>query len=141
MSANTVAAFDSTLHKTNTWLKEVMEQLDWQDYQRAYRALRAVLHALRDRLTIEEATDLGAQLPMLVRGIYYEGWNPTHTPITDRKRDKFLRDVADEFGGDVIADAEQITCAVFKVLEKHVTEGEINDVRQALPAAIRRLWT
>ena len=141
MSTTTVGAFDRTLHKANIWLKDVMVQLDWQDYQRAYRALRAVLHALRDRLTIEEATDLGAQLPMLVRGIYYEGWNPTHTPVAARRRDEFLRDVAVEFGGDLDLDTEPIARAVFSVLEQHVTEGEIDDVRQALPAAIRKLWT
>lgn len=140
MSTNTINAFDNTIQKTNTWLKDVMSELDWTDYQRAYRALRAVLHALRDRLTVEEATDLGAQLPMLVRGFYYEGWNPSHTPVAERKRHEFLGHVAGQLRDDG-ADPEQISRAVFKVLTKHVSQGEINDVRQSLPEPIRTLWT
>ena len=67
--------FDGTLQKTNVWLNDIMNELDWQEHPyKAYLALRTVLHTLRDRLTIEEAVQLGAQLPMLVRGFYYEGW-------------------------------------------------------------------
>ena len=70
MSQTGLSAFDSTIHTTNVWLQEVMERLGWQDRHRAYLALRAVLHALRDRLTVEEVAPSGAQLPMLMRGFY-----------------------------------------------------------------------
>jgi len=76
MSQTGVAAFDSTIQTTNVWLHDIMERLGWQDRHRAYHALRAVLHALRDRLPVDQAAALGAQLPMLVRGFYYEGWHP-----------------------------------------------------------------
>ena len=141
MSTTTVTAFDNTIHKTNVWLKDIMAELGWEDHQRAYHALRAVLHALRDRLPVEEATDLGAQLPMLVRGFYYEGWQPRRTPVAEHKREEFLQHVADQFRGDSSADPEQITRVVFKVVAKHVTEGEIDDVKHALPKSIRTLWT
>lgn len=72
-----VSALDTTIQKTNIWLKEVMDELESDDRHRAYLALRSVLHSLRDRLTVEEATDLGAQLPILVRGFYYDAWNPS----------------------------------------------------------------
>ena len=75
MSATGLDVFDETIHKTNSWLKEISEALG-SDRRGAYRALRAVLHALRDRLTVDEAAHLGDQLPMLVRGIYYEAWRP-----------------------------------------------------------------
>ena len=141
MSITKVSAFEGTIHKTNVWLKDVMAELGWEDHQRAYHALRAVLHALRDRLTVEEATDLGAQLPMLIRGFYYEGWNPSRTPVAEHKREEFLRHVADEFRGDLAANPEQITRVVFKVVAKHVTAGEIEDVKRILPEPIRALWT
>jgi uncharacterized protein (DUF2267 family) len=51
-----------------------------------------VLHALRDRLTVNEAAQFGAQLPMLVRGIYYEGWDPTRLPVK-MNREEFLQRV------------------------------------------------
>ena len=66
-----VAPFDSTLQTTNIWLNEIQEHLGWgEDHQRAYHALRAVLHALRDRLPVDHAAALAAQLPMLIRGFY-----------------------------------------------------------------------
>jgi len=77
MQSTGVSALDGTIQKTNIWLREVMDELGSDDRHRAYLALRSVLHSLRDRLTIEEATDLGAQLPILVRGFYYDAWNPS----------------------------------------------------------------
>jgi hypothetical protein len=63
MSATGLSVFDTTLQKTNHWLKELMRLLDWHDRQKAYLALRSTLHALRDRLTVEETAQLAAQLP------------------------------------------------------------------------------
>jgi uncharacterized protein (DUF2267 family) len=84
MSESGVAALDHTIQETNIWLKELAERLHLQDRHHAYAALRAVLHALRDRLTPETAVHLGAQLPMLVRGLYYEGWHMGGKPTGDR---------------------------------------------------------
>jgi uncharacterized protein (DUF2267 family) len=70
MSSAGVEVFDSTLQKTSQWLNDLMMDMGWQDRQMAYSTLRAVLHTLRDRLTADEAVDLGAQLPMLIRGFY-----------------------------------------------------------------------
>lgn len=76
MSERSLRVFDRTLQKTNLWLGDVMAELDTEDRHQAYSALRATLHALRDRLTVDEAAQLAAQLPLLVRGIYYENWRP-----------------------------------------------------------------
>jgi uncharacterized protein (DUF2267 family) len=77
MSTTDLEVFDTTVHKTNSWLHELMEELGWSDRHKAYLALRATLHALRDRLTVQGVAQLGAQLPMLIRGFYYEGWVPS----------------------------------------------------------------
>lgn len=141
MTTATVSAFDTTLHKTNAWLKDVMKLMDWEDHHRAYQALRAVLHALRDRMTVNEANDLAAQLPMLVRGFYFEGWKPAHTPVPEHTLEAFLKHVSDAFREDPSVDPEQLTRAVFATLEKHITAGELADVKATLPAAIRAIWT
>jgi uncharacterized protein (DUF2267 family) len=140
MSATGLEVFDTTLQRTHSWLKDLMQLLRWQDRHKAYQALRATLHALRDRLTVEETAHLGAQLPMLIRGFYYEGWDPTGKPMKTRHRDEFLARIRQQFRDDEQVDAELVAAAVFTVLAGRVTEGEIEDVMHVLPSEIRDLW-
>lgn len=138
MSTSGLAPFDTTIHATNEWLHDIMERLGWEDRQRAYHALRVVLQSLRDRLPVEQAAALAAQLPMLVRGFYYEGWHPHGKPVKERKKEEFLAPVAAEFKVD---DPEEIVRGVFDVVSRHVTTGEIDSVKHCLPAEIRALWS
>jgi uncharacterized protein (DUF2267 family) len=138
MSSTGLEVFDETLHKTNIWLKEIAHVLG-PDRHRAYQALRAVLHCLRDRLTVDEAAQLGDQLPMLVRGIYYEAWHFAGKPEKIRSREEFLAKIQTHFSKARPINPEAAR-AVFQVLEKHVTAGEVTDVIQALPQEIRALW-
>jgi uncharacterized protein (DUF2267 family) len=140
MSVTAIAPIESTIHITNTWLKELMEELGWEDRHQAYRALGSVLHALRDRLTVAEAADLGAQLPMLIRGLYYEGWNPNGKPDKKLKKEEFLARIGADFRGHAEIFPEGVAWAVFKLLQRHVSAGEIGDVKHVLPAQIRLLW-
>jgi uncharacterized protein (DUF2267 family) len=140
MSMTGLDVFDRTIHKTNNWLNELMEVLGWHDRHKAYLALRVTLHALRDRLTLEEVAQLGAQLPMLIRGFYYEGWDPAGKPLKERHREEFLAGIEEQFSGDDQVDAEQVARAIFSVLSDRVTEGEIEDVKHVLPAELRELW-
>ena len=139
MSSTGLEVFDETLHKTNTWLKEIAQALDLERHG-AYRVLRAVLHCLRDRLTINEAAQLGDQLPMLVRGIYYEAWHPAGKPEKIRSRDEFLTRITARIAMRQPIDAENAARVVFRTLESHVSAGEIRDVIHILPQEIRTLW-
>ena len=139
MSTTGVDVFDRTLQKTNIWLKDLMGILGWHDRNQAYLALRATLHALRDRLTIEEVAQFAAQLPMLIRGFYYEGWDPTGKPLKERHKEEFLAKVRQEIKSYRI-DSEEVARAVFTVVEKHVSEGEVEDVEHILPKELRDLW-
>lgn len=140
MSNTGLAVFDETLQLTNIWLNELMSRLDWEDRSRAYRGLRAVLHALRDRLPPVEASQLAAQLPMLVRGIYYEGWRPEATPSRDRTVADMVAHVEKAFAQDPDEEPERIVRAVFGLLKERVSAGEIEDVVRVMPEDIRRLW-
>ena len=100
-----------------------------------------VLHALRDRLPVDQAAALAAQLPMLVRGFYYEGWHPHGKPVKERHKEEFLAHIAAAFRDDPDVDPEQVARAVFQVLSKHVTSGEIDGVKRSLPTEIRALWS
>jgi len=137
MSHSSITAFDSTVQITNTWIHELMEELGWDDRHRAYSALRVVLHALRDRLTINEVAALGAQLPMLVRGFYYEGWQPEGKPLKERKKQEFLSHIGSALRDEDGVDSEKVARAVFYVLAKHVTGGALEHVKSVLP---RELW-
>ena len=140
MSATGLEAFDTTIHKTNSWLNDLMLALDWSDRHKAYLALRATLHALRDRLTVEEVAHLGAQLPMLIRGFYYEGWDPTGKPLKERHKEQFLARIEQQFWDDASIDPEEIVQLVFAVIASRVTDGEIEDVKHILPTEVRELW-
>jgi len=141
MSHSTITSFDSTVHLSNSWLKELSQEFDWPNGRtRAYSALRTVLHALRDRLTVEEVADLAAQLPMLVRGFYYEGWRPGGKPVKDHTKAQFLAHVAAAFPELPLPQVEEIVRAVFRLLAHRITGGEIDDITRSLPAHIRELW-
>lgn len=140
MSETGLEAFDTTIHKTNSWLNDLMQALYWLDRHRAYLALRATLHALRDRLPVEEVAQFGAQFPMLIRRFYYEGWNPTGKPQRARHKEQFLARIEQQFRNDASIDSEEIVRVVFSVIANRVTIGEIEDVKHILPTEIRELW-
>ena len=141
MSATGLKVFDSTLQTTNIWLDDLMQVLDWDDRHKAYHALSVVLHELRDHLPVDEVAQFAAQLPMLVRGFFFEGWHPAGKPVKERKKDEFIAHISEAFALDVSADPERIARGVFKVLRKHLTAGETKGVKLCLPHEIRELWT
>jgi uncharacterized protein (DUF2267 family) len=136
MSTTGLAVFDETINKTNVWLKEIGQTLDC-DRHRSYQALRAVLHC--DRLITDEAAHLGDQLPMLVRGIYYEAWRPSGKPEKIRTREEFLARIAANLANAPI-EPEEAARAVFQVLENHIALGEVFHVTDELPQDLRALW-
>jgi uncharacterized protein (DUF2267 family) len=132
-----VTILDRSVEQTNIWLAEVAEQFQ-SGRADAYRVLRAVLHALRDRVNVDEAAQLGAQLPELIRGIYYAEWDPSRTPMSGGAK-PFLDRVAREalLAGDT--EAEFAFTVVMQVLCRHVSAGEIEDVMAQLPPDLRAL--
>ncbi len=140
MSTLGLDVFDKTIHQTNNWLKDLAYEMGWENRHRAYLGMRACLHTLRDRLTVEEAVHLGAQLPMLVRGFYYEGWKPSKAPVKIRNKEGFLSAVAEAFGDMEPDDPETLTRAMFKQLHFRISEGEIEDIKQVLPSELEQLW-
>ncbi|PWE16943.1 DUF2267 domain-containing protein [Marinicauda salina] len=142
MPDTNVSVLDESIHKTNAWLDEIEKTLGAQTRQAAFVALRSVLHALRDRLTVDEAAHLSAQLPMFVRGVFYDGYRPAKMPFPIYEKKAFLAHVGEGFGGagNLGFSPEQATKAVFAALNAHVSPGEIEDVRMMLNTEIRELW-
>jgi uncharacterized protein (DUF2267 family) len=139
MQHDNFRGFDHTVQETYVWLNEIGEAMNNPHRQMAYHALRGVLFALRDRLTVEEAFNLAAQLPMLLRGLFFEAYKPTSKPEKYHS-DEFLARVNRELALAGTANPENATRAVFTVLERHVSGGEINDIVDGLPRDLRRFW-
>jgi uncharacterized protein (DUF2267 family) len=134
--------FDSHLDAANAWLRSLIEDLELApgEHPRAMHALRAGLHAIRDRLPAVEVVDLAAQLPTLLRGIYYEGWKLDNDPTRIRDRAAMLARVKKELGTDPRLAPSDVLRAVIRLLVKHVSPGEIRDVVATLPRPIASLW-
>jgi len=136
--------FDKTVQETNLWLKGIMERLGTEDRHCAYAILRATLHALRDRIGPENAVHLGAQLPMLLRGLYYEGWHMSGTPTKERHEAQFIAHVhkmlhkmlrnQDE------AEAKRGIRATLDVLSDRIDRGEAVKLAIMFPVEMRDLW-
>jgi uncharacterized protein (DUF2267 family) len=138
MSLSSVDGIERSVHKTNQWLKELASELGGEDREDAWRVLRAYLQVLRDELTVEEAAQLAAQLPLVLRGAFYEAFDPTHQPAKLRDRDKFIAAFAERAQLDPARAAQAVEAAT-RVLRRHVTEGEFDDVLAQLPSEVREV--
>jgi uncharacterized protein (DUF2267 family) len=131
--------FDRTLQITNTWLGVIEETLG-PDRHVAWHVLGAVLRTLRDRLPIELAAHLGAQLPLLVRGAYYDHFRPGHGPAKIYTEDEFLSYVSNDLGGVRPVNVRKAVRSVFAVLNRHVTPEQLEKVIRSLPEHVRAMW-
>ncbi len=131
--------FEHAVHAAEEWLDEFINRLGWHDRQRAYSALIATLPALRDCLPQEQAIDLGAQLPSLIRGFYFEGWH-SHARATARTRAAFFERIFDAVHRDPAIDAEAVARALLGLLTARLPPAEIESVKAATPHDLHNLW-
>lgn len=139
MSATGLDVFDKTLQTANIWLNEIMDRIG-PDRQVAWKVLATVLHKLRDRLPVELSAHLGSQLPLLVRGVYYDQFEPAKQPTECDTNEAFVAEVAEWLSDIRPVDPEEAVIAVFAVLSRHISAGQIAKVRHALPKGIRLAW-
>jgi uncharacterized protein (DUF2267 family) len=132
---------DTSLQRTHEWLRDIGEELGFDNERAAYAALRATLHALRDRLPVALVAHFGAEMPMLVRGLYYDGWHPSDAGLKASHDEDFYNSVAAELlGHDELEDVEAVVAAVLRVVDRRIAAGQIERVLDALPEKVRRLW-
>jgi uncharacterized protein (DUF2267 family) len=131
-----VRAFEKTFQETNELLKEIEKEFGWEGQREiAYDALRSILHTLRDRLTVEEAADFSSQLPMLVKGVFYDGFKPAKMPI---KMDEieFVEEVMRRFPLSMDYSTKDLIQGVLLALSRYVSEGEMKNVIDILPGRL-----
>ena len=137
----TIGTLDDTIQKTNAWLEELARLGSFTDQNQAYTALRAVLHGLRDRMPVGEASDLASQLPMLIRGFYYEGWKPALAPNKERSTEDFVNHVQQSLRSNTEVDPGHAVQAVLALLNGKISEGQMAHLKQVLPEdVVERYW-
>ena len=140
MSATGLDVFDKSIHETNAFVKIVMRDLETDDRRMAFGALRGALHALRDNLNVGEMAHLSAQLPMLLRGLFYEGWAPDGGPAHERHLSDFLAHVARQLPPQLEQTPEAAARAAFAALSERMDAGEVTKLVSHLPRDLRALW-
>lgn len=135
---NGIDILNRSCRAAHIWIGDVADELGAGDRD-GYRALGAVLHALRDHLPAKESAHLAAPFPVVVRGIYFDGWNPAAQNGKNRNRKKFIGRVAAGLEESRL-DPEDACHAVFNVLNHHIGSGAVKKARQSLSKSIRALW-
>jgi uncharacterized protein (DUF2267 family) len=137
MSVTGISHLDHSIDTTNAWLADVADEFGTEDRRFAYRVTRAWLHALRDRLPVPVAAHFAAQLPELLRGVFYDGWNPSRVPVKygpAEYADRFARDAG--IHDDEVA---RVTGLVTSVVRRHMSGGVLDEALDVLPEELRRL--
>ena len=135
----TIRELSAAVRATEDWIDDLMLRLAWHDQERAYLALLATLRGLRDCLARDEAIYVGAQLPPLLRGLYYEGWHPGGRAAA-KSRDAFLERIHDGVHRDPAIDPEQVARAVMALLSARLPAAELEDAKAATAKALHNLW-
>jgi uncharacterized protein (DUF2267 family) len=139
MATTGLEVFDRTLHTTNLWLDEICTEIG-PDKHLAWHVLGAVLRSIRDELLIGQSAHLAAQLPLLVRGAYFDQYRPAAQPVPERSQEDFIARIRDELADSRPVRPDLAATAVMRTLNRHITEGQVKKVRDALPKSVRALW-
>ena len=135
------AVLETSLQRTHEWLHEIGQELGFDNERAAYAALRATLHAIRDRLPVELVGHFGAELPMLVHGIYYDGRHPSAARLKAAHDADLFNSIGSELlGHDELEDVEAVAGAVLRVVDRRIAPGQFAHVLDAMPEKVRRLW-
>jgi uncharacterized protein (DUF2267 family) len=68
--------FEDAAVDAERWIIEMMAELHTADRSKAVACLRAGLQAVRESVSAEEAAEIAQRLPLIVRGLFFEGWSP-----------------------------------------------------------------
>lgn len=140
MSSQDLRMIDHSVQLTHEWINEMAGRLGWVSKRSALRLLRVTLHAVRDHLQVAEVAHLSAQLPLMIRGIYFDGWSPKSNSNKERHAYEFVGRISAHFDDEAeFRGREDIAC-VFDLLNARISAGEVEDVRANLPSEIRALW-
>jgi len=124
---------------TLTFYRRVIDETGETNRETVKRGTAAVFHALRDRLTPEEAEQAVAQLPRDLKLVWEKGDVPGRKPVKlDRK--EFYERVKREAGLASVREARFLTIGVFTALKAQLSPGEADDIWAQLPRDLKETW-
>lgn len=137
-----ISILEKNIQHTMRWVYAIEEECNWEEDNKkeAFLALRVVLRELRDLLPLETAIHLSAQLPLLIRGLFFENWSPHVNQPKIRRKEEFLASIADGLFSYPDVDPEEITRSVLKVLSGKISKGELEKIIAVLPNDIKNLF-
>jgi uncharacterized protein (DUF2267 family) len=138
MSEKGLEIIERNVHLIHSWIDDIDYQLNWGDHHKSFRLLRAWLHALRDSIPLSEVAHVSAQLPLIVRGLFFEQWRA----VADHHRmdgEEFLRRLDGDVYPDQIEDTARAAASVFLVFKSRVGEHETDKLLHVLPRSVREL--
>lgn len=140
MAAQThIELFDKTVEESYGWLQDVVRETGL-DQQYALTALSGILHALRDEITADQSGHAAAQMPTLIRGLYFQGWDPSRAAAMDHDREQFIERVRSYFSGyGTPIDYRHVIRGVLRVLERRMP-GPMAKIKRTLSKELRVLW-
>lgn len=140
MSSKGLEVIDHSVQLIHEWLNELSDRLNWPEQRHVLQLLRCTLVGIRDHLPHEESADFSAQLPIILRGMYFENWRPAVTPVKDRSKEAFIETIAGRMSTVRRYRGEPDIALVLEFLCTKISAGEIQQIRDALPPKIRNLW-
>lgn len=135
-----LSQFEIAVSETEHWVNDTAQQLGWHSREKAFESLIATLHAMRDCLPWDEAVQVGACLPPLLRGFYYDGWHPTARFLPLKTRDLFLERIHDALHQEPGIDAELVARAVFSLLARRLPASELEGIKTVTPKELHAFW-
>lgn len=137
-----ILSLDRSIQIAVQWIVDVQTELEWDSRDETYKATKAVLHAIRDRLPIEEVLHLSSNLPVVLKGMILDGYDLKDKPLRIKSPEEFYDYVQQNYdpkNRDII-DAEAVTNAVIAVLNRRIGSGEMQKVAGNMPEKIKRLF-
>ncbi|MGJ8623081.1 MAG: DUF2267 domain-containing protein [Yoonia sp.] len=135
-----IHVFERTNHEAHEWVNDLAGRTGWTNEREVLRLLRSVLCTIRDHLPVNEMAQFSAQLPLILRGMFFEGWQPKNTTVHERHLAEFIATIEETISEVLDYRGEADIAAVFKTINAHISRGEVEDVRACFPQELREFW-
>jgi uncharacterized protein (DUF2267 family) len=140
--------FEKYAQDGNLFIKNLAQELGHPDeLGRTGILLRAVLHTLRDRITISQSLHVLSQLPMFMKAIYVDNWKYQEKPEKYTSLEDFISAVEayqKKYGEQEFSwnkSTEALVKIVFKEMGSFISHGEFKNVVAQMPKELEQLFT